>query len=41
MIPKLQDPQVAADGEILAATVVLRMYEMLECKWAIYLAFLL
>lgn len=30
MIPMLQDPLVAPEGKVLAATVLLRMYEMLE-----------
>lgn len=30
LIPLLEDPDVSADGKILSATVLLRMYEMLQ-----------
>lgn len=30
MIPLLEDPHLAVDGRVLSATVLLRMYEMLE-----------
>ena len=36
MIPVLESEDFAADGRILAATVILRMYEMLQhCKFPI------